>query len=34
VNFNDGSKYVGDIENGMKEGLGILFAPDGAIYLG
>lgn len=34
INFNDGSKYIGEIEDGMKSGLGMLFIPDGSVYIG
>lgn len=34
VNFNDGSKYIGELDAATKSGLGVLFAPDGSLYMG
>ena len=34
LTFDDGSKYIGEIEDGMKSGVGLLFIPDGSVYLG
>jgi len=32
--FNDGSQYTGQVEDGMKNGMGMLLVHDGSAYLG
>ena len=34
TNYDDGSRYVGELKEGRKHGNGILYVPDGAVYLG
>ena len=34
LSFDDGSLYLGQMEGGIKQGIGILNIPDGSVYLG
>ena len=34
INFNDGSRYFGEIDDGMKNGIGMLLVQDGSVYMG
>lgn len=34
INFENGDRYEGDVENGMRDGFGVLFLVDGGCYSG
>lgn len=34
INYDDGSKYIGDIVNGKRHGQGVYIWPDGRKYVG
>lgn len=34
INYEDGTLYIGELDESIRDGTGLLSVPDGSIYLG